>query len=210
MGPRWDRQSVSGKTAFPDVSEKLEVRGEDGGGAIAQVFRDHHRALIRWLAVQLGDYEDACDVAQEAYTRLLRQERSNTIGYLRAYLFKIAANLAIDRIRARALAGRFDASDILEGIGLGSDSDNDVDPLERAAAAAQEAKRFWETLRELPLQYRQAVVMSRVQDLSCEQIAALLDMTSRSVRRYIARALTYCRLRLLGASSDQARAGMTK
>ncbi len=197
------------KTTIPahPATQPLRIRGADGG--IAQVFRDYNRALIRWLALQLGNVEDASEVAQEAYTRLLKQERTRTVGYLRAYLFKIAAHLAVDRIRSRAVAGRYDGLDLLEGLGYAAAGDDRIDPVERAAVAAQEASRFWETLQELPAHYRQALVLSRVQDLSCEQIAELMGTTSRSVRRYIARALSYCRQRMLGKSAQELRAKIT-
>jgi len=179
---------------------------EAAGGAISQVFRDYNRVLVRWLAIQLGDYQDACEIAQEAYTRVLTHERSRTIGYLRAYLFKVAANLAIDRLRSRAVAGRLEGMDLLEGLGSDASGAEPLDTVERAADAAQEAARFWETLRELPPSYRQTLVLSRLQDLSCEQIASMMGITPRSVRRYIAHALTYCRLRMIGYSSEAAQA----
>src|ERR1700734_1930786 len=71
---------------------------------IAGLFRDHNAALLRFAATKLGSEQEARDVAQEAYVRLLQLDRPETIGYLRAFLFKITANLAMDRLRARKRA----------------------------------------------------------------------------------------------------------
>jgi RNA polymerase sigma-70 factor (ECF subfamily) len=171
---------------------------ESASGAIAELFRKHNRLLIRFLAVRLGSYQEANDVAQEAYARLLELERPNAIGFLRAYLFKIAGNLAIDRIRARAVVRRADTLELFE-------QEGDADCLEREIDAAQEARRFWDSLQELPRHYRQAVVLNRIRDLSCEQIARQMGRTDRTVRRYIAAAITYCQLRMHGSMPEEAR-----
>jgi RNA polymerase sigma-70 factor (ECF subfamily) len=166
--------------------------------AIEQLFREHNHLLICFLEARLGHRQEAKDVAQEAYVRLLELERPNTISFLRAYLFKIAANLAIDRIRSRGTRRRVDVLNFFV--------DDESDRVEQEVEAAEQAGRFWESLGELPRPYRQAVVMNRIQDLSTLEIAASLGKTDRTVRRYIADALTYCRLRLLGQSSRQAHA----
>jgi DNA-directed RNA polymerase specialized sigma24 family protein len=71
---------------------------------VARLFREHNAALLRFAAARLGSEHEAREVAQEAYVRLLQLDRRQTIGFLRAYLFKTAANLATDRLRARRRA----------------------------------------------------------------------------------------------------------
>lgn len=176
------------------------VTGGSRSSAIEQLFREHNDLLIRFLLARLGHRQEAKDVAQEAYVRLLALERPNTIGFLRAYLFKIAANLAVDRIRSRGAKDHVDALDFFV-------EDEYSDRVEQEAVAAQQAGLFWESLDELPPHYQQAVVMNRIQDLSTQEIAASMGKTDRTVRRYIADALIYCRLRLLGQTPDQASAG---
>ncbi|HEX4049962.1 MAG TPA: RNA polymerase sigma factor [Steroidobacteraceae bacterium] len=167
--------------------------------AIEQLFREHNHLLICFLEARLGHHQEAKDVAQEAYVRLLELERPNTISFLRAYLFKIAANLAIDRIRSRGTQRRADVLNFFI-------DDEHADCVEQEVVAAEQAGRFWESLGELPRHYRQAVVMNRIEDLSTLEIAASMGKTDRTVRRYIADALTYCRLRLLGQTPGQASA----
>ncbi len=178
---------------------QLGAIATDGSGsaAIEQLFREHNHLLICFLEARLGHRQEAKDVAQEAYVRLLELDRPNTIGFLRAYLFKIAANLAIDRIRSRGVKRRVDVLHFFV-------DEEHSDRVEQEAVAAEQAGRFWQSLSELPRHYRQAVVMNRIQDLPTVQIAASLGKTDRTVRRYIADALTYCRLRLLGQTPGEA------
>jgi RNA polymerase sigma-70 factor (ECF subfamily) len=162
---------------------------------VSQLFTEHNRLLLRFLEARLGDREEAKDVAQEAYARLLELQRPNTISFLRAYLFRIAANLTIDRGRSRSVRQRVETLELLSDESQG-------DSVERQACAVQDAARFWEVLSELPIHYRQAIVMSRLQDLSCEAIATRIGKTDRTVRRYIVYALAYCRQRLDGVAPE--------
>lgn len=136
-------------------------------------------------------------MAQEAYVRLLELERTGAVSFFRAYLYKTASNLAIDRLRAKKVRDRADTLQFF-------DEALAEDRTEQAAAAAQAIERLWDSLLELPLAYRQALVMHRVQDLSCEIIGQRLDRTARMVRRYIVSALLYCHHRLEGVSREQA------
>lgn len=166
---------------------------------VEQLFREHNRLLIRFLEARVENRQEARDLAQEAYVRLLELDRPNTIGFLRAYLFRIAANLAIDRFRSRSARHHVDVLDFIV------DSEHS-DRVEQEAVAEEQASHFWKYLHELPRYYRQAVVLNRIQDLSTQEIATSMGKTDRTVRRYIADALTYCRLRLLGQTPEQATA----
>lgn len=73
-----------------------------GAGKVDRLFRDHNDTLLRFIAAKLGSVQEARDVAQEAYVRLLRLDTGEAVSYLRAFLFKTASNLALDRLRQRA------------------------------------------------------------------------------------------------------------
>src|SRR5579864_9318500 len=66
---------------------------------VERLFREHNEALIRFLLARLRSRQAALEVAQEAYVRLLSLDEPGAVSYLRSFLFKTAANLAIDRRR---------------------------------------------------------------------------------------------------------------
>src|SRR5688572_11080961 len=77
--------------------------------ALRELFREHNQALHFFLLSKLGgNVHEAQEVAQEAYARLLQLHEPQVISLLRAYLFKTAANIAVDRARQRATRGRLD------------------------------------------------------------------------------------------------------
>src|SRR5262249_51144603 len=68
---------------------------------IERLFREHNDSLLRYLAARLGSRQEAQEVAQEAYVRLLKLDTPGAVSYLRAFLFKTASNLVVDRLRTR-------------------------------------------------------------------------------------------------------------
>jgi RNA polymerase sigma factor (sigma-70 family) len=162
---------------------------------VSELFRNHNRMLVRFLQSKLQNPQEAREIAQEAYVRLLELERTGAVGFLRAYLFRIASNLAIDRLRSRYTRERIDAycPDPLEEV-------TQEGPVEREVFAADEMRVFWASLAELPEHYRQAFVMHRLENLSTGEIARKIGKSERMVRRYIVHTLTYCRCRLEGST----------
>jgi len=162
---------------------------------IERLFREHNSALLRFVAVKLGSEQEAQEVAQEAYVRLLRLDHPEAISYLRAFLFKTAANLALDRLRARSR--RPDTRPLSEGelaiFHLSPD---------RQLEAHQAMEIVREALAELPVKCREALLLYRLFGLRQPEIARRLGIRERMVRMHIARAIEHLRLRMDIAKSD--------
>lgn len=163
---------------------------------VARLFREHNAALVRFTRARLGSEHEAREVAQEAYVRLLQLNRPGTISYLRAFLFKIAANLATDRLRARRRRpDRCDSTD--ENL-----APFDLSP-ERECAGLQMVQVLDRALTELPQKCRTVLVLHRLEGLSRLEIAERLGIRERMVRLYMARALEHLRRRLDDAIDDR-------
>jgi RNA polymerase sigma factor (sigma-70 family) len=164
--------------------------------AISQLFRDHNRALVNFLLTKVPDEQEAREVAQEAYVKLLQLDQPVATGILRWYLFKIARRIAIDRQRQRVARHRIDRLDVDDGLDLGN-------PTEGRVIAADELARLLQALRELPEKCQHAFLLQRFRGLSPPEIAARLGITDRMVRHHVSRALIYCRHRLEGFSREE-------
>ncbi len=174
-----------------------------GAGAqadeLSKLFEEHNRALHSFLMMRTGNEQEAYEVAQEAYVRLLQLHRPGAVSFLRAYLFKTAANIAVDRARQRVTRERLDRREAEEDY---------VDPLspDRNLIAAQELALLEKALHELPAKYRRAFVMHRFEDRGTGEIARELGIQKRMARNYISRTVIYCRLRLKGLRPADAKA----
>jgi RNA polymerase sigma-70 factor (ECF subfamily) len=179
--------SVTETPADPSISSTL-----------ARLFLEHNRSLQSFLRVRVGSQHDAEEIAQEAYARLLQLGSPGAIGYLRAYLFRIATHIAIDR--ARQQAARFRIDKTLEV----AETSDPVTP-ELQLLAAQQLELFERTLRELPANYRRAFLMYRFKERSTQQIAMELGIGERMARNYVSRSARYCKLRMDGKAAAEAR-----
>lgn len=156
---------------------------------IARLFQEHNRTLVRFLAARLHSEEEAKEIAQEAYVKLLRLDEPDTVSYLRAYLFRTAANLATDRLRQRNRRSQlrnlffFDTGEVCP-------------PPEKGLNASEELAVIRGAIEELPPKCRTAFLLHKIHELSVQDTAERMQLTVRMVRLYIARALEHCRNRL--------------
>jgi RNA polymerase sigma factor (sigma-70 family) len=154
-----------------------------------RLVQEFNRSLIQMLHARLGSYEDARDVAQEAYVRLLNLDSGQAVSYHRAFLFRIAQNLATDLLRRRRLI----EAQPPEGLELWPDPTTDP---ERSARARIAAERLPALLAQLPAKTREAFSLVRLQHMDFDEAAARLGITARMVRIHVARALVHCQQQL--------------
>ena len=163
---------------------EVSAGSSNRAAAVSQLFREHNRALVLFLASRLKDVQAAREVAQEAYVRVLELENLAAVGFLRSYLFKVAGNLAIDRMRQQQSRARLDRI---------SDFDDFLDNLqpERTVIAREELAFLGRVVGELPAKYQQAFRMHRLEDQPFEEIARQMGLKERMVRCYVTNALLY-------------------
>jgi len=181
------RQTEPSTLAEPAAAEAAP---QDRASLLARLFREHNRELVGFLCTRLRSEQDAREVAQEAYARLLRLDQPDTVSLLRAYLFKTAANLAVDRLRHRSTCRNAEPK-----LALWDEQAEEPTP-EQLAMRREEVQLVGEYLDELPERHRQAFILYRVHDLGIEEVAARLGVTDRMVRNYIVKVMTHCCVRL--------------
>jgi RNA polymerase sigma-70 factor (ECF subfamily) len=177
----------------PEPAAKPEpvVTPRERAALVQRLFAEHNEALIGFLLTRVNSEQEARDVAQEAYVRMLELDAVGAVSFLRAYLFKIAANLATDRARQRATHLR------LQEQYLAPLSRQAQPPTpERTVAARQELELVRRFMAELPPRCREAFYWHRFRDLSVLEIAQQLGVSDRMVRAYLVRALAHCSERL--------------
>jgi RNA polymerase sigma factor (sigma-70 family) len=192
-GPEHPGQS-GGVPEVPDNAKPAGTPDTSAGNRaqlVERLFREHNRSLLRFLFLKLNSEQEARDVAQEAYVRVLNLDSPETVSHLRAFLFKTAANIAIDRARARA---RMTCAPAM-ALEFFEEERADLDPA-RGFAAREELDLIAQALDELTPKCRQAFLMRRLEGFSSSEIAARMQIPERTVRYYIVEAIVYCRRRL--------------
>lgn len=177
----------------------FEPAGESPDGRaerITRLFSEHNESLVRFLSARLHSVQEAKEVAQEAYVRLLSLDDSGAVSFLRAFLFKTAANLAVDRLRVRQRQRQAMSAGLCDEL-------REVARPDHEAAQAEEVEIVRRLIGELPPKCRQVFLLHRIQGEDFPQIAQRMNLSERMVRHYVLRAVLYCRAGLDAAQSSQ-------
>lgn len=194
LGRLMDGDAMANESRPKDRPSEAAAELRERSQRIAALFEAHNRALVRFLTCRLQSSQDAMEIAQEAYVRLLRLDETDGISYLRAFLFKTAANLASDRIKNESRRGRLDRMEFF-------DDSLSVPSSEHNVLAEQELHALVQVVQELPAKCREAFILHNLLDYSFQEVAAQMNLSERMIRLYVERALVYCRDRLEELSS---------
>jgi RNA polymerase sigma factor (sigma-70 family) len=143
------------------------------------IYRAHHRDVLRYASLMLGDPDDGADVAADAFARAFdaMEHGNGPAGRALPWLLVIARRLVIDRWRRRRLI-RW-----LPLIGA------------RLAPATERADsgEFWMWLGQLaaalPERQRELVYLRYREDLTDAEIGAVMGLSPSGVRSLAARAI---------------------
>ena len=159
---------------------------------IATLFTRYRRSLLWYLMRLIRNRDDAEDIAQEAFTRLLCVPHLEPDpSRARNYLFATATNLARDNYRRRTTRGdRAHVSlDELELEAADPQPERLIDA-ERGCAIVDGA------LRDLPPRSRRAFVLYVHEQMTYERIALALGVSKKTIERDVALTVALCRSRL--------------
>jgi DNA-directed RNA polymerase specialized sigma24 family protein len=81
--------------------QELPAKKATRQSVLSRLFEEHNQRLIGFCRRGYSEQE-AREAAQESYARLLNLGKPETMGFLCAYVFKTAANLAFGRLRHRS------------------------------------------------------------------------------------------------------------
>ena len=148
--------------------------------------------LVRFLASKLKNEDDAHDLAQEAFLRIYKLEHPQKLTNARAFLFQTASNLAIDQLRRVKLHNRFLEAEA-HYPGAQQETEYAVPSAERTASAEQQLQLVFTTIEGLPANCRRAFLLHRGRDMTYNEIARELGVSTSMVEKYIIQALRQCR-----------------
>ena len=169
---------------------------------LAGLVEKHRPALVRFLRRRVRNAEDAEDVAQEAFLRLMRSERVEELENPRGFLFQTAANLAVDRGRQQQLRAQ-KQREIGPQMKDAAQRDRSSSP-EVARQGQERLQQVAKALNELPRKCRRAFVLHRFEGKSHREIAGELGVSRSTVEKYVMRAVEHLRRRLgpMGRRTD--------
>lgn len=164
-----------------------------------QEVADHYGDTIYTMAYRLtGNADDAADLAQDVFVRVLRNLHTYRPGTFHGWLYRITKNLFLDRVRRARRIRMEPLVDEEEWRHPVSHEPGPADVLERGTLEA----RLAGGLESLPPTFRLAIVLCDVEGLSYEEIAEATGWPMGTVRSRIHRARRQLRDHVTAPADD--------
>ena len=156
--------------------------------AVSAAFLVNHDFLKRFLARFFSDSQDIEDVAQEAYLRAYVAEQQKEIEQPKAYLFRIARNLALTQLtkKSKKITDYLEESGASVVIEYGAAADTEVE-------AQESLGLYCEAVAALPEKCRQVFLLRKVHGLAHKEIAQRMSLSVSSVEKYLLRGILECK-----------------
>ncbi|WP_339485946.1 sigma-70 family RNA polymerase sigma factor [Pseudomonas sp. EL_65y_Pfl2_R95] len=155
--------------------------------ALHSLYHEHHAWLKMWLRRRLPCAENAADLAQDTFVRVLTSRQTQELREPRAYLSSIARSLMIDGFRRRALEQSY-----LEALAAMPEP-LDISP-ETRVLILETLVEIDQMLDNLGARGREIFLLAQLEGLSHVEIGKRLGVSTNTVRKHLVRALTQCML----------------
>ncbi|MNR77778.1 putative RNA polymerase sigma factor FecI [compost metagenome] len=153
--------------------------------SVAHLYSDHHGWLVGMLRRKLGNVDNADDLAQDTFTRLLTARSEDIIREPRAYLTTIASRLTAQYFRRLALERAYlDA--------LAQLPEESAPSPETRMLIVEALTAISRVLDGLSPRVREIFLLSQLDGQTYAEIATQFDMSVNAVQKSMIRAFQHC------------------
>ncbi len=156
------------------------------------LYDEHYHWLYGWLCKKLACPEQAADLSQDTFVKILKKKQPLDLHLPRAYLTTIAHSLVVNYWRRREIERNYMQAIAVLPIETAPSAERHVIIIETLSRIDQELNGL------LPL-VREAFLLSQLHGLTYKLIAQRLQVSERTIKNYMAQAMLHC---LLIAESD--------
>lgn len=166
-------KSVGLKPDSPHLGLKAE-------SDITHTFKVNEAPLRAFIARFLYRPHDVDDIAQETFIRAFKAEKKGTIDHPKAYLYRIARNLALKELTKKSTKMTSFIEDSCSSEVL--DQSQDV---EKQIASREKLLKVQRAIGDLPPQCQRVFIMRKVYGFSHKEISHQLGISVSTVEKHI-------------------------
>jgi RNA polymerase sigma factor (sigma-70 family) len=148
---------------------------------VLSAMQKHGRELVRMLWRILGNEQDVCDAYQDTFLQLAHFKGGRKPRYIKAYVFRVANNVAISMLRRRIAEKKRRSRPKIEEINAYSPAK------ELDSKYLQELLRIYIT--QLPEHLRNVLTLRDLAELSYSRIGKILGISPGTARVYRCKAI---------------------
>lgn len=175
---------------------KLALKGDQRAFAeIVELYKDK----IYHLAYRmLSNRYEAEDIVQETFLRVYRNlDRYDQNQKFSTWIYRIATNLCIDRLRKKKPTYSLDAEmNDQEGMDGYSMIPSDNRTPESEALLSETQQIIYQAIDSLPAKYKSVMILRYLQDLSLQEISDVLGMPVTTIKTRVHRGREFLRKKL--------------
>lgn len=154
-----------------DLIERLKKKDQT---ALKEVMSMYKTQVYNYLNLMLGNSELAEELTQDTFVKVYFKAGSMRTEYLKAWIFKIATNLARSEFRKQKIKHLLSLSDV-------SDDSYSYEPSMGEDIVVEQM------LSELPEKYRTPIIMKELNNFSFEEISEILKKPVGTVKSLVFR-----------------------
>ncbi|SFF23736.1 RNA polymerase sigma-70 factor, ECF subfamily [Paenibacillus algorifonticola] len=175
---------------------KLSLKGDQR--AFAELVGLYQDKLFHMAYRMLSNRQEAEDVVQEAFMRVYRNlERYDETLKFSTWIYRIATNLCIDKLRKRKPVYSLDAESTdhegLDGYSM-IPSDNRTPESETLLSETQ--RIIHQAIDSLPPKYKTVMMLRYIEDLSLQEISEVMDIPVTTIKTRVHRGREFLRKKL--------------
>ena len=147
----------------------------------------YEAGLRRWIKSRFSAIRDVDDLIQDTFSRILKAHETGPVPNPQAFLFVVARNLAINRLRRMNLEYSPEAEKI-DPLVL---SDEMAGPFE-STALQEEIDQLVSAIQSLPDRCRQVMTLRKIYGLSQKEVASKLGISVHTVEAQVGVGMRKC------------------
>jgi RNA polymerase sigma-70 factor (ECF subfamily) len=166
-------------------------RSDAQRAAFDRLIGEYQVPIFNYALRMIGDADRAADVAQDTFIKAFRKLDTLTdAASTRSWIYRIATNTAIDELRRRRHTARMSEDEAHLEL-----ADDRAGPEAQVMDALLD-ERIGRALLRLRPNHRQCLLLSDLEEMSAQQIAAVMEMRPGAVRVLLCRARAEMRRQL--------------
>lgn len=168
--------------------------GKFPDGSFADLYKEEYFGVFRFLARKMGNDHDAQEITQDAFVKVWKLNEVDAIDNLKAFVYRVASNLAIDALRRKKVEDRYkgqltvDENERMRLAGAVGDADQ-----YEALARKQQVEAIMIVIRSLPENCQIAFILNRFKGLSYSEVACRMGVSKSMIEKHVSRALAALR-----------------
>jgi RNA polymerase sigma factor (sigma-70 family) len=170
-------------------NKKPEAVVQNAGKAvdIGRMYQEIRSSLLQYASRYFKRPQEAEDVVQEAFVKVLEAQRKREIDLPRRYLFRTTRNISLTELSKSATRLTDTVGDLLP------EGDQFVGPsMEEQFEASEKFELFCCAVRQLPTKCRRAYVLRRVYGFSQKEVAERMNISLKTVETHLTKAIARC------------------